>query len=369
MRLTVIGGGIIGLWTAAEAVRRGFDVELFEQFKIGHDRGSSHGDTRIFRSAYWEGAEYVLLAERSIPMWDWLNTVASAPVFDMIGGYYAGAATSPLISGVAASAAAYSMPVRDVPPTRLAPHNSSDTRALEETLAGVIFADVALAALKKFCTESGVKLLEHTAFSGQQPDGSILVRCAGPWFSEDPRLSPVLTSNRVYCHWFAHDGASPLFQKVFLLQGKDGRVLYGMPADKQIVKVGWHNYPVIPLAPGIAEDGSPPRLVDDIRAALARLTGTALVHVKSKGCYFTNSLDENYIVDRVAEREWVVAGLSGHGFKFAPALAAAALDGVQKGKLPDNFGVFALSRFDSACPAPRTHVPECDLMIGDAWQL
>src|SRR3990170_3276546 len=100
MRLTVIGGGVVGLWTAAEAARRGFDVELFEQFEIGHDRGSSHGDTRIFRSAYWEGEEYVHLAERSIPMWEWLNTIAPSRVFDMMCGYYAGAAASPLMLGV-----------------------------------------------------------------------------------------------------------------------------------------------------------------------------------------------------------------------------------------------------------------------------
>lgn len=100
MNLTVIGGGIIGLWIAAEAVSRGLKVRLLEQFDIGHDRGSSHGDTRIFRSAYWEGKEYVNLARKSIPMWEWLNSISPEPVFNLIGGYYAGTANSSLISGV-----------------------------------------------------------------------------------------------------------------------------------------------------------------------------------------------------------------------------------------------------------------------------
>ena len=65
MDLTIVGAGVVGLWTAAQAIQRGFKVKLFERFNIGHDRGSSHGDTRIFRSAYWEGKEYVNFAKQS----------------------------------------------------------------------------------------------------------------------------------------------------------------------------------------------------------------------------------------------------------------------------------------------------------------
>ena len=76
IRLDVVGGGIVGLWVAAAAVRRGHYVTLHEQFSIGHDRGSSFGDTRIFRSAYWEGPEYVSLAHTSAELWEWLSQVS-----------------------------------------------------------------------------------------------------------------------------------------------------------------------------------------------------------------------------------------------------------------------------------------------------
>ena len=47
----VVGGGVMGAWTAAMAARRGASVVLADQFEPAHDRGSSHGDGRIYRLA------------------------------------------------------------------------------------------------------------------------------------------------------------------------------------------------------------------------------------------------------------------------------------------------------------------------------
>jgi len=41
----VVGGGIIGSWTALQLRRAGVPVVLFEQFPLPHTRGSSHGGT------------------------------------------------------------------------------------------------------------------------------------------------------------------------------------------------------------------------------------------------------------------------------------------------------------------------------------
>ena len=52
-RLVILGGGVNGLCAAFHAVQRGIGpVALIDQYKLGHDRGSSHGHSRITRSAY-----------------------------------------------------------------------------------------------------------------------------------------------------------------------------------------------------------------------------------------------------------------------------------------------------------------------------
>ncbi len=53
--VAVVGLGIHGSSCAAQLAQRGLRVAGFEQFgNGGHDRGSSHGRSRIIRQAYFE---------------------------------------------------------------------------------------------------------------------------------------------------------------------------------------------------------------------------------------------------------------------------------------------------------------------------
>ncbi len=69
------------------------------------------------------------------------------------------------------------------------------------------------------------------------------------------------------------------------------------------------------------------------------------MYTKQPDLLFTNSLDENYIIDKIENDSWVVAGLSGHGFKFAPALAASVLDSIERNSLCQELSNFSLDRF------------------------
>ena len=40
-----------------------------ERFTVAHDRGSSHGLSRIIRLAYWEHPDYVPLLRRAYELW------------------------------------------------------------------------------------------------------------------------------------------------------------------------------------------------------------------------------------------------------------------------------------------------------------
>ena len=51
MKVAVVGAGIMGAATAWQLARRGADVVVHEQFESDHERGSSHGRSRIVRLA------------------------------------------------------------------------------------------------------------------------------------------------------------------------------------------------------------------------------------------------------------------------------------------------------------------------------
>ena len=74
----IIGLGAMGSSAAAHLSRRGQRVLGIEQFTPAHDRGSSHGETRIIRQAYFEDPAYVPLLLRSYELWKTLPPTTPA---------------------------------------------------------------------------------------------------------------------------------------------------------------------------------------------------------------------------------------------------------------------------------------------------
>ena len=86
----VIGMGVMGAATLATLAKRGARVLGIEQFAIGHDRGSSHGESRIFRIAYYEHPDYVPLLKRALHQWRELETECETTLLHPCGGLWLG---------------------------------------------------------------------------------------------------------------------------------------------------------------------------------------------------------------------------------------------------------------------------------------
>ena len=65
----VLGLGGMGSAAAAHLAARGVSVLGLEQFTPGHALGSSHGDSRVIRQAYFEDPAYVPLLLRSYELY------------------------------------------------------------------------------------------------------------------------------------------------------------------------------------------------------------------------------------------------------------------------------------------------------------
>lgn len=76
--VAVVGLGAMGSATLWRLAERGVPAMGLERFEPGHDRGSSHGESRIFRTAYLEGPGYVPLAQRAVQLWRELERVSGA---------------------------------------------------------------------------------------------------------------------------------------------------------------------------------------------------------------------------------------------------------------------------------------------------
>uniref|UniRef100_A0ACB8ECJ4 Uncharacterized protein n=1 Tax=Sphaerodactylus townsendi TaxID=933632 RepID=A0ACB8ECJ4_9SAUR len=75
----VVGAGIQGSFTAYHLAKRGQKTLLLEQFPLPHTRGSSHGQSRIIRSAYPED-HYVAMVKEAYRQWEELEAKSGTPL-------------------------------------------------------------------------------------------------------------------------------------------------------------------------------------------------------------------------------------------------------------------------------------------------
>ena len=147
----VLGLGAMGSAAAYHLARRGVGVVGIEQYTPTHDRGSSHGRSRIIREAYFEHPDYVPLIQRSYELWRGLEQEVRERLLIMTGGLMIGPHEGVLVQGALASARTHRLPhelisaeevQRRFPPFRLPP----STVAVQEPNAGVLFPEACVRA-------------------------------------------------------------------------------------------------------------------------------------------------------------------------------------------------------------------------------
>ena len=109
--VAVVGLGAMGSAAAWHLARRGQRVIGFDRFHPPHTMGSTHGDTRGIREAYYEGPSYVPFVRRAYELWDELAELVGQPLFRQTGSLTLGVENSLQINGVLASAREHVIPI------------------------------------------------------------------------------------------------------------------------------------------------------------------------------------------------------------------------------------------------------------------
>ena len=160
--LCVVGGGIMGAWTAIMASKRGASVVLADQFSAAHENGSSHGDGRIYRLAYIEDL-YVDMMQRSLPLWHELQEFAGHDLLAQTGGLqFAPKSTGRLVDqistyqrrGIAHEVLSASESNARFPQLHLA---EDEDEAIFQEDFGVLFASKCIGAAWKYASSLGVQ--------------------------------------------------------------------------------------------------------------------------------------------------------------------------------------------------------------------
>ena len=366
----VAGLGGIGSAVFYQMALRNSQVLGIERFGVAHGEGSSHGQTRIIRHAYFENANYTPLLLESSRLWMAIEKACGKKLLFETGLLEIGKEDGVVVPGVLSASRQFNLPVeelfhRDIEKRWPCFHVPDTLVGVYEPHAGYLLVEECVRAHLNMATDLGAEMRTNVEILGFELGPTIriiatagdyyaekLIVTAGPWAASllaDINLQ--LEVRRKSTFWFPASGTQRQDQTdtpAFLYELPEG-VFYGIPQhDKKGMKVAEHSGGEVVRDPTTvdrtvhAEDLK--RVEWFARDHLPQLEGP---HQEHAVCMYTMSADEHFIVDRHPDHENVLfaAGMSGHGFKFAPvlgkALAELALDGTTD--FPIDF--LALDRF------------------------
>lgn len=366
----VIGLGGMGSAAALELARRGQRVLGLEQHHAGHDRGSSHGESRIIRQCYFEHPDYVPLLLRAYDGWHRLEQEVARQLYFPVGLLISGPPEGEAVSGARLAASQHGLTLEELSLAEAARrfpifHLPADQAAVFEPNAGYLLVDDCVEAQWTAARAAGADLRETEPVRSWNAEGDhVLVRTdraeyraerlvitAGAWAGQvlaDLKLP--LTVARKVVAWFpapAAQAGPESRMPTFYVEQPEG-AFYGFPSlDSRTIKVAEHTG-----ADSVSDPAAVNRTVSAadlvrIEAFLRQtLPGVSTAVDRSSVCLYTLSPDHHFLIDRHPAHPQVVfaAGFSGHGFKFCPVVGEALADLALEGQTDLPIGFLGLQR-------------------------
>jgi sarcosine oxidase len=368
----VIGCGGFGSSAMFHLAQRGLKVIGIDRFHPPHDRGSSHGETRIIRKAYFEHPSYVPLLHRAWELWEELSESVGERLIEQRDLLIAGPPGSEVIEGARLSARLYGLPMENLTATEAAirypafclPENYEV--AIEST-SGYLWAERCVAYHLSSAASLGAQLRNNETVLSVSSSGTgvrvqtdrgcysagAAVVTSGAWtgqlLSDYARHISVLRKTLCWFpvtseNWIRKD-RGPLF----FVDAPESQ-FYGIPSvDGQTIKVGMHTGgEVVPDPTTLSR-----HVTDDDERPISHFAGKYLEGIKPQAsrsviCMYSMTPDGHFLLDRLPDSPIVVAaGFSGHGFKFTSVLGEVAADLVQQGKTGLDIGFLSANRLSA----------------------
>jgi len=367
----VLGVGGMGSAACFELAHRGRRVLGLEQFPLVHSQGSSHGHTRIIRTAYAEHPGYVPLVQRAFERWYELEQLTGRHLLTECPCLNVGLPKSEHVEGVRASVREHKLVAEELTASeisrRFPPFTfPSDYSGILEQDAGFLYVEECVQAHIDSAVSLGAEIhAEEPVLEWKRVGDGVevvttkgtyhaakLVVTAGAWATR--LLADVgvpLTVMRQTLLWFDVGSRVAAFRRdrfpLFICETPSG-MFYGFPAiDSHGMKIARHySAPQLPNPDGVdwnigeADIAAMRPLLDEYLPGVGRFT-------KGQVCMYTVSPDHHFVIDVHPEHSQVsvACGFSGHGFKFASAVGEVLSDLAETGTTRHGIGMFSAKRF------------------------
>ncbi len=354
--MIVAGLGAMGSAAAFHLARSGLKVLGLDRYHPPHEQGSSHGQTRIIREAYFEHPVYVPIVQRAYELWTALEQESGQQLFIQTGGLMIGPPKGVVVRGAHTSAELHGLKYEYLSAPEIrerfpALRPARGMAGILEPRAGVLFPERCIEAHLRLARSRGTALSFGEEMVGWQLAGERvrvrtakaeyradrLVISAGSWLQRlVPDLEVPVTVERQILFWFEPHERS-VWQSdrcpIHLWEYSDGRFFYGFPALGHGVKLARHHQGAMVDPERVSREVKPHET-----AALRRVTRPLLAPlgrcVMSTVCLYTNMPDGHFLIDHhpACPQVLIVSPCSGHGFKFSSAIGEIVAGLVRTGQ-------------------------------------
>lgn len=345
----VIGIGGIGSATCLSFAKRKVSILGLEQFDIAHSYGSSSGNTRLIRKAYFENENYIPLLNKSYELWDELEKETNEHLFHKSGLLIFGKSGHGIaFDKMQQTAQKYNISLKIHSHSSLKKnfplfHTPKEDTGVFEENAGYLLVEKCIETNVKLSKQYGAELhFNEKVNSWNKTRNGFLIKtnkneyCAkklvftgGAWSSQLLKdLNLPLITKRAPQFWFkSHIDFSK--QPCFAFDLRN-TFIFGFPSTEIGVKIAEYtpkeviedpyslkNYPIL------KEDFI--NIQNCIKQYLPHLSQEPII---SKNCMYTLTPDEDFLIDLHPHEKdiSIFAGCSGHAFKFAPLIGECLAD-------------------------------------------
>lgn len=354
----VIGVGTMGSMAMWQLAKRSISVIGFEQFGIGHDRSAAGGESRLFRTAYMEGEEYVPLLQQAHRQWRQLEEETGNQLLTLNGGLMIGDPNLEVMRNVCQCIETFSLDheifdehqaKKHYPQHRLFP---GEIMILDKT-AGFLRPELAVVSAVQRAEALGAKIYRYSKVEEILPDSNgvtiiangkkyrvaQVVVTAGPWTGKlFPELKDQIKARRLVLTWFTPKDISKFKPESFPIFAhmRNGFRLTGAPTlDGSMVKASNTRDPEIVQEPENLNRGVTVEEITKVSEIVEELIPDLIPNPVRATVYMDGyTPDDHSIVGRMPSLQNIIllSGFSGHGFKMAPVMGEVAADLILEGK-------------------------------------
>jgi len=370
MRVAVVGIGGTGSAAARYLASAGHEVVGYEQFRVGHNQGSSHGESRIIRYTYPDALFTAMMAD-AYPLWAELEREAGEELFVRCGGLYFGRYDDPSVIATERALVGAGLIYDRLPPGEAQDRFPAfrfrpDEICLYQRESGFLRAGRCVAANAELACAYGADIREETAVAEVVPHGDDVIVVAdvgsaerydrvivtaGAWISQlfaGLNLRLRVTRQQITYLQIARNADWFLPSQCPVWIDATG-LYYGFPRDGRIpgIKFAAHTQGDQVHPDHVPRDVDTDYIAQNIEYASWRMPDLDPAVTASQVCLYTNTANEDFILDHIpgSNNIWLVSGCSGHGFKFTVLLGKIAAELATGGSYERDISRFQLSNF------------------------